>query len=451
MTPSARLAAAIDVLSLIETQRRPAAEALTEWGRAHRFAGSKDRAAIAALLYDALRSRASSAWIMDDTSPRGVLLGSLRETRGLDAAAIAALCTGEGHAPAPLTLHEQERFETGTLDSAPAHVAGNFPEWLEPMLAAALGDGLVTEMRALAQRAPVDLRVNIPRLTRDKAREALSHFGAMNTPRSPFGLRIVIGADGRAPPLAVERTFLKGLFEVQDEGSQLAAMLSGAAPGEQVLDLCAGAGGKTLAMAAQMEGRGQVYAFDGDGRRLAPIFARIERAGARNIQVRSPKGADGLGDLVGPLRSRFRRCTLHGHGHLASASRCEMARAAWRIRAAREAAGRSACAGGPLRGAGWAHRLCHVLPPTRRKRSPRRGLSRCTQRFFPDTRRHHLQDGWSSRPCGPRVFARCGASPVPGDDRNGRLLRRSATTERLIGEGDVFAWDETRQGKPKAR
>ena len=299
MTPSARLAAAIDVLALIEAQRRPAAEALTEWGRAHRFAGSKDRAAIAALLYDALRCRASSTWIMDDPSPRGVLLGSLREAQGLDAAAVAALCTGEGHAPAPLTSKEQDRLETGTLDNAPSHVAGNFPEWLEPMLAAALGDGLVAEMRALAQRAPVDLRVNVPRLTRDKAREALSHFGAVNTPRSPFGLRIIIGADGRAPPLAAERTFLKGLFEVQDEGSQLAAMLSGAAPGEQVLDLCAGAGGKTLAMAALMEGRGQVYAYDGDGRRLAPIFARIERSGARNIQVRSPKGRDGLSDLLG--------------------------------------------------------------------------------------------------------------------------------------------------------
>ena len=156
------------------------------------------------------------------------------------------------------------------------------------------------EGRALADRAPVDLRANLLKTTREKALKALAHLGAEPTPLSPVGLRIAIRPDGRGPALAAEPAYVKGLVEVQDEGSQLAALLSEAKPGLQVLDLCAGAGGKTLALAAMMDNHGQVYATDDDGRRLAPIFDRLARSGARNVQVRAPKGqADGLVDLAG--------------------------------------------------------------------------------------------------------------------------------------------------------
>ena len=115
-----------------------------------------------------------------------------------------------------------------------------------------------------------------------------------------MGLRIAMRQDGRAPPLASDPAYVKGLVEVQDEGSQLAALLAEAKPGMQVLDLCAGAGGKTLALAAAMENQGQIYAADSDPRRLAPIFARLARSGARNVQVRAPRGqADVLADLKG--------------------------------------------------------------------------------------------------------------------------------------------------------
>jgi 16S rRNA (cytosine967-C5)-methyltransferase len=106
--------------------------------------------------------------------------------------------------------------------------------------------------------------------------------------------------DGRAPPLASDPVYVKGLVEVQDEGSQLAALIAEAKPGMQALDLCAGAGGKTLALAAAMENQGQIYAADDDARRLAPIFARLARSGARNVQVRAPRGPeDVLADLEG--------------------------------------------------------------------------------------------------------------------------------------------------------
>ncbi len=300
MTPAARIAAAIDIFAAIQSQRRPAADALTDWGRSHRFAGSKDRAAIAALVYDALRKRASSAWLMGKDTARAVMLGSLREAGGLDAAVIAALCTGESFAPAPLCEDERRRLESATLVDAPPHVAGNFPEWLSPHLHAAFGGALLEEAGALAERAPVDLRVNALKTTRDAALKSLAPLGAAPTPLSPLGLRIAVRPNGRAPALGAERAFIKGEVELQDEGSQLAALLAGAKPGEQVLDLCAGAGGKTLALSAQMENRGQIYATDADGRRLALLFKRLERAGGRNVQIRTPRsGLEPIADLAG--------------------------------------------------------------------------------------------------------------------------------------------------------
>jgi 16S rRNA (cytosine967-C5)-methyltransferase len=301
MRPPAHLSAAIEVLSMIEARPLPAGDALKEWGLAHRFAGSGDRATIAGYVYDALRRRASSAWIMDLGTPRAILIGTLKLARGMSADEIARLFDGSQHAPEPLTDEERARLDT-TLDAAPAHVRGDYPEWLDGKLAETFGDARAEEGAALASRAPLDLRVNTLKTDRDKAREELAHLNAADTRWSPRGLRIQLTAEGRQPPVTSEELFVKGGFEVQDEGSQLAALLSGAKPGEQVLDLCAGSGGKTLALAAHMENRGQIFAFDDDLRRLAPIHDRIKRSGARNIQVRQPRGkADVLVDLAGHM------------------------------------------------------------------------------------------------------------------------------------------------------
>lgn len=300
MSPAARVASAIEILADLETRKRPANEALKDWGQTHRFAGSKDRAAISGLIFDALRSKSSAAWIMADESPRAVLLAVLRESRSLAPDAIAALCTGEGHAPAPLTPAESDRLAHGRLEGAPDHVAGDYPEWLAPALARAFGPEAQAQGRALASRAPVDLRVNTLKAKRDRQLAALAHLGALATPFSAMGVRLPPGADGRGPALSAEPALAKGLVEVQDEGSQIAALLTGAREGMQVLDLCAGAGGKTLALAGMMGNKGQIYASDDDGRRLMPIYDRLERAGARNVQVRAPKGAAaGLTDIEG--------------------------------------------------------------------------------------------------------------------------------------------------------
>jgi len=140
MTPGARLAAAIEVYEAIERERRPAADALKAWGLTHRFAGSGDRAAIAGLLYDALRRRASSAYLMGADTPRAVLLGMLRRERSLGTDAIAALADGTGYSPAPLTAEERARLDRADLAGAPAYIDGDYPQWLEPHFVRAFGE-----------------------------------------------------------------------------------------------------------------------------------------------------------------------------------------------------------------------------------------------------------------------------------------------------------------------
>jgi len=300
MTPAARLSAAIELIETIDAQRVPAAKALKEWGTAHRYAGSGDRAAIAGLIWDVLRRRASSAWIMDDDRPRARVLGMLKLERGLDVDAIAALCDGGRFAPEPLTEGERAALASRSLENAPAHIAGDYPEWLDGYLAQVFGDDRVAEATAMASRAPLDLRVNTLKARREKILSSLAHLGAQPTPWSPTGLRIDLGADARNPGIHAEEDFIKGAIEVQDEGSQLAALLSAAKPGEQVIDLCAGAGGKTLALAALMQGKGRLIATDRDKRQLAPIHERLSRAGVHNADVRTPKGE---GDTLGDIRA----------------------------------------------------------------------------------------------------------------------------------------------------
>jgi 16S rRNA (cytosine967-C5)-methyltransferase len=300
MTPAARLSAAIELIETIDAQRVPAAKALKEWGTAHRYAGSGDRAAISGLVWDVLRRRASSAWIMEADTPRASVLGMLRLERGMDVDTIAALCDGGRFAPEPLSAPERDALGSRSLADAPAHIAGDYPEWLDPYLEKVFGEDRVAEATAMASRAPLDLRVNTLKAKREKILPRLVHLGAQPTPWSAQGLRIELGADARNPGIHAEEDFIKGAIEVQDEGSQLAALLSAAKPGEQVIDLCAGAGGKTLALAAMMQGKGRLIATDHDKRQLAPIHERLSRAGVHNCDIRTPRGPDDtLSDIHG--------------------------------------------------------------------------------------------------------------------------------------------------------
>jgi 16S rRNA (cytosine967-C5)-methyltransferase len=301
MRLAGRLAAAIDVLADVEARHRPVAEALKDWGLSHRFAGAGDRAAIGNLVYDALRKRLSLAWRMGGDTPWHLAVGAAIFEWGQDPAALNAAFAEDRHAPAPLGDDVLAHIAAADLAAAPNHVRADVPEWIAPHFQAVFGDDWIAEGAALAGRPPLDLRVNTLKMDRDKLLRQLGRLAAEPTPLSPVGLRIPpVDGPRRHPNVQAEEAFQRGRFEVQDEGSQLCALLIGAKPGEQVLDFCAGAGGKTLALAARMENRGQIFAYDQDRNRLAPIFDRLKRAGARNVQVRSPRpGA--LDDLAGRM------------------------------------------------------------------------------------------------------------------------------------------------------
>lgn len=296
-----RLSAAIEVLADVENRKRPVSEALKAWGLNNRFAGAGDRAAIGNLVYDALRRRASHVAIMDDSSPRALVLAVAVRDWSIDPAELNDAFATDTHAPTPLSDDERARLVGQLPDTTPAHILADVPEWLAPSLERAFGDNWIAEGQGMAGRPSLDLRVNTLKSSRDRVLKSLARFTPEETAISPMGVTMAAGPrDARTPNVTTDEGYLKGWFEVQDQGSQIVAALAGAQPGEQVLDLCAGAGGKTLALAAAMGNKGQIFAFDADRNRLAPIYDRLKRNGARNVQVRAPhEGA--LDDLAGKM------------------------------------------------------------------------------------------------------------------------------------------------------
>jgi 16S rRNA (cytosine967-C5)-methyltransferase len=290
MTPAARTQAAIDILAGLAATQQPVDRYLKDFFRARRYAGSKDRRAIGECVFEAIRRRASFAHRMGDDSPRSLIIAALLAA-GDDP---ASLFTG-GYGPAPLSESERAAM-AATPPPAPAHVVGEYPQWLEPSLRRSFGDRLPQEMLALQSRAPVDLRVNTLKAERPEVLAALKAdgFAAEATPYSPVGIRIPPG-EGSAT-LARSPLFLSGAFEFQDEAAQLASLLAGARPGMRVLDLAAGAGGKSLAMAAAMNNTGEILAFDDVAKRLAPLEERAARAGAGCIRLEVRRGGPAWGN-----------------------------------------------------------------------------------------------------------------------------------------------------------
>jgi len=286
MRHGALMQAAQEVLQDIFDRHRPANMALADWGRSHRFAGSKDRSAIGTLVFDVLRRKQSLAARMGDDSPRALVLAAAGEALGLDVEAVTSVAADGPYAIGALSDEEQAGLARTVPANASVDVRADIPAWLVPSLTEAFGDRLVAEGQAMARRAPIDLRANTLKGNRHRLLKALERYNPELTPHAPDGVRIPAPAPGKKAP-AVERDTAhgRGWFEVQDEGSQLAALLAGASPRMQVLDLCAGAGGKTLALAAAMQNTGQLYAYDKDKTQLRPIFERLKRSTARNVQV----------------------------------------------------------------------------------------------------------------------------------------------------------------------
>jgi 16S rRNA (cytosine967-C5)-methyltransferase len=300
MRLAGRGSAAIDILTEIFDRHRPASEVLKDWGKAHRFAGSTDRHAIGTLVYDCLRKRNSLSARMGDGRPRALVLAALRDLWALSPDEIAQMAV-EQHGPGALSEAERSALSRPIGAGLPTALEGDIPDWLVPHFEACFGDRAAEEGAALAARAPIDLRVNTLKATRPQVLDALPRFGAAEGPWSPLCVRIPApGHDTRNANVEAEPAHGMGWFEVQDAASQVAALLSGVKPGEAVADICAGAGGKTLALAAKMENEGRLVAHDADRFRLRPIFERLTRAGVANCEVISAQEQGKL-EAAGPF------------------------------------------------------------------------------------------------------------------------------------------------------
>jgi 16S rRNA (cytosine967-C5)-methyltransferase len=284
MTPAARIQAAIDILQSLEATQKPADRFLRDWFRARRYAGSKDRAAISERVFQVFRHRASFAWRMQSESPRALALAALLGD-GDTPDTIAGLFDGQGYGPGPLTEDERIALAAPERPDPPANVRGEFPSFLEPELTRAFGTGLIAETSAFTGRAAIDLRINTLKAERDDVLAQLKGegFDAAPTPYAPDGIRIASGA--ATAQLSRHTLYLGGAIEFQDEAAQIAAFLCNARPGQRVLDLAAGAGGKSLALAAAMQNEGEIAACDIRAAALEELRDRATRAGARIIRT----------------------------------------------------------------------------------------------------------------------------------------------------------------------
>jgi 16S rRNA (cytosine967-C5)-methyltransferase len=314
MRDGGKIDAAIIILDEVMNRHQPVKTAVRDWGKRSRYAGAKDRAWVSGLVLDALRRRNSLAHAMGEGSARALVLGALRFVWGWGVREIEAALKDD-HAPPPLSAREREGLLLAPDPSAPAHVQGDFPDWLAPHLTRVFGPEAVIEAQAMAVRAHVDLRVNTLKADAEKAAGALRSVGAVASPL----LRNAFQIPARDPTLREESleaipAFSRGWVEVQDGGSQIASAASGVKPGDLVLDYCAGGGGKTLAMAAMLEGSGQVYSYDIDGRRLSALVPRLQRSGATNVQLVHPREPEALEALRGRMDVVFVDAPCSGTG-----------------------------------------------------------------------------------------------------------------------------------------
>lgn len=298
MTPAARLSAAIDLLCAIEAApRRPADATANAYFRDRRYIGGGDRRVISARVWDVLRQWRRLHWhlraIAGGPSPRTLCAASLL-LGGEELGTVRGLFSGERFAQSHLTQREDTALAAlagAALNDPemPGPVRLEYPDWLHPYLVRAFGASLEQEMAALDSGASLDLRVNLLKGNREEAIRILRNEQVVATPTSlsPWGLRL----PGRQPVTATQG-FREGIIEIQDEGSQLIVATLDARPGERVVDFCAGAGGKTLAIAMSMENRGQIVACDVSAPRLEGAVKRLRRAGVHNVERHLLTGGD---------------------------------------------------------------------------------------------------------------------------------------------------------------
>jgi 16S rRNA (cytosine967-C5)-methyltransferase len=285
MTPGARIAATIEILEKIQRSDSPAKDVVSAYIRGRRYIGSKDRRAITDRVFNILRRQARLDWLIDGNNDRSRVIADLLLSDETSHEEFSILFNGYGYSPKELTKDELKlltRLKNTSFEdtSYPQHIKAELPEWVAIKLSSFWGINFLSEALALNQPASLDLRVNTLKGSCDRALQVLQkdHIEAEATPLSPYGLRVKNRVNLQAS------TALKGGFvEIQDEGSQLIALLVETKADMKTIELCAGAGGKTLALGAIMKDGGPLIACDTDEERLKKLKPRLRRAGISNV------------------------------------------------------------------------------------------------------------------------------------------------------------------------
>jgi len=289
MKPASRIQAGIEILERIASARVPMDNAVGDYMRGRRYIGAKDRGEIAARSYDMMRANARLGWWLShskvEDTPRNRMIFWLMLGEGNEAKRLDDLFDGSQYAPDRIEDNERKFIsklagQTLAHKDMPQAVAVECPPQHEEVLRGYFGDDFADEMRAMLNAATLDLRTNTFLLERENAQKSLAKDGVETeeTPFSPNGLRCKSKSY-----LSRTKAFTKGWVEIQDEGSQLIAHLCGAKPGSQIVDYCAGGGGKTLALAADMKRKGRIVAMDNDAQRLERGRRRYKKAQLADI------------------------------------------------------------------------------------------------------------------------------------------------------------------------
>lgn len=298
MKPSARIQSAIEIMEHVQSiwvdqRRAPVDSLMAEYFKARRYIGSKDRGAISDMVYFVLRNGCALQWHIEacdrNVTPRRVVMVALLFMKpSMEVEDILEAFDGTKYAPAAVSDQERSMLEKCarrefTPAEMPEDARLNYPKWAEGRLHDAFGEDIAPAMAALNAQAPIDLRANTLKCRdRGDLLMALDRDGYIGTPtpHSPLGVRLT-----KRLPAFNTQAFKDGMFEMQDEGSQMVSLLARAQPGQKVIDFCAGAGGKTLAIAATMQNKGRILAWDTSENRLGQMGKRLARAGVSNVQT----------------------------------------------------------------------------------------------------------------------------------------------------------------------
>ena len=281
MQLEARVKSAIDLLDIFFSTSAPFDIVMSKYFKNNKWIGSSDRRAIAEFSYSIFRNFEKIKFLtkkITNNFGRFFILAYLKSERKFSEKQIEEIFSGRKYAPEKLSNFEKSFLNSISENDFPEFAELNFPEWMTPYFRRAFNDEIKSEMLALNEKAPLDLRVNTLLITKEKVKNSLKKFDVQDMKYSENGLRILDKKIGRN-----HETIRQGWIEIQDEGSQLIAELCNAQPGNTVVDYCAGAGGKTLALAASMHNKGRIFALDKYPERLENAKKRFRRANVNNV------------------------------------------------------------------------------------------------------------------------------------------------------------------------